>query len=99
MGVQGFQQGLADQMLAGYRRSMGGAGTAGSLNQGLDDDAVLDVEGQLASALRRRAAAHAVGKTGNLADVLDLDPAALNGQFRRPVALGTVKLDLLLYFR
>ena len=58
---------------------------ADGLDQGLLDDAVLDVEGQLAGALLRRAPADAVGQAGDVLDFLGLHPPALLGDGRRAV--------------
>ena len=62
VGVQGLEDGLARQDLRGHGRRMGHAGAADGLDQGFLDDAVLDVEGQLAGALLGSAPAHAVGE-------------------------------------
>ena len=58
---------------------MGHAGAAQGLHQGLLDDAVLHVQGQLAGALLGGAPAHTVGQTGDVLDLLGLDPFALFG--------------------
>ncbi len=55
------------------------------LDQGLLDDAVLDVEGQLAGALLRRAPADAVRQAGDVLDFLGLHPFALFGDGRGTV--------------
>ena len=69
---------------------MGHAGAADGLHQRLLNDAVLDIQRQLAGALLGGAPAHAVGKTGNIGDFLGLDPLALLGDGSRTVisALG-----------
>ena len=53
------------------------AGTTERFNQCFFDDAVFDVERQLAAALLRRAPANAVGKAGDIADLVCLYPASL----------------------
>ena len=69
---------------------MGHAGAAQSLHQGLFNNAVFDVERQLARALLGGAPAHTVGQTGDILDLLGLDPLALLGDGSRTVvrALG-----------
>ena len=76
---------LPEQDLGGHGRGMGHAGAADGLHQGLLDDAVLDVQGQLAGALLGRAPADAVGEAGDVLDLLGLDPAAFLGDGRRAV--------------
>ena len=70
VGVQGLQQGLAGQDLAGHGSGMGHAAAADGLYQRLLNDAILDIQGQLAGALLRRAPANAVGKAGDIADLV-----------------------------
>ena len=77
VGVQGLKDGLAGQDLGSHGGGVGHAGAAQGLDQGFFDDAVLDVEGELAGALLGCAPAHAVGETGNVLDLLGLDPFAL----------------------
>ena len=74
VGVQGLQDGLADEDLAGHGGGVGHAGAAQGLHQGLLDDALLDVQGQLAGALLGSAPAHAVSEAGDILDLLGLDP-------------------------
>ena len=90
VGVQRLQDGLADEDLGGHGGGVGHAGAAQGLHQSLFDDAVLDVQGQLAGALLGSAPAHAVGKAADVADFLGLDPLALLGNGSRTVicALG-----------
>ena len=90
VGVEGLENGLADQDLRCHSGGVGHAGAADGLNQGLFDDAVLDVQGQLAGALLGCAPAHAVGEAGNILDLLGLNPFALFGDGSRAVicALG-----------
>ena len=49
------------------------------LDEGLLDDALLDVERQLAGTLLRGAPAHTVREAGDVGDLLGLDPLALLG--------------------
>ena len=76
---------------------MGHAGAADGLHQCFLDDAVLDVECQLAGALLRSTPADAVGKTADILDFLRLHPLALFGDRRRTVVCalgnGTHMLD------
>ena len=58
---------------------MGHAGAADGLHQSLLNDAVFHVQRQLAGALLRSAPADAVGKAGDVADLLGLHPFALLG--------------------
>ena len=58
---------------------MGHAGAAQGFHQRFLNDAVLDVEGQLAGALLGCAPAHTMGKAGDVADFLGLHPLALFG--------------------
>ena len=69
---------------------MGHTGTADGLDQSLFDDAVLDIQAQLACALLRCAPAHAMGKAGDILDFLCLHPFALFGNGSRAMirALG-----------
>lgn len=66
------------------------AGAADGFHQRFFDDAALDVQRQLAAALLRRAPANAVGQTGDVLDLLGLNPFALFRDGRRAVvrALG-----------
>ncbi len=56
---------------------MGHAGAADGLNERLFDDAILNVERQLACALLGSAPANAMSKAGNILDLLSLNPLAL----------------------
>ncbi len=67
------------QDLAGHGGGVGHAGAAQSLHQGLLDDAVLDVQGQLAGALLGSAPADTVGEAADVLDLLGLDPLTLLG--------------------
>ena len=64
---------------------MGHARAADGLNEGLLDDAVLDVQRELAGALLRCAPTHTVRKTGDVGNLLSLDPLALLGDGRGAV--------------
>ena len=85
VGVQRFENGLADQDLGSHGSRMGHARAADGLDQSLLNDALLDVERQLAGALLGRAPADAVGEAGNIGDLLGLDPLALFGDRGRTV--------------
>ena len=63
----------------GHSGGMGHAGAADGLHQGFLNDAVLHVQGQLAGALLGSAPADAMGKAGDVGDLLGLDPLALLG--------------------
>ncbi len=54
-------------------------GAADGLNEGLLDDAVLDVQGQLAGTLLRCAPAHTVRVAADVLNFIGLDPLALFG--------------------
>ena len=71
--------GLADEDLGRHRGGVGHAGAADGLDQRLLNDALLDVERQLARALLGSAPADAVGKAGNVGELLGLHPLALFG--------------------
>ena len=58
---------------------MGHAGAADGLHQSLLNDALLDVQGQLAGTLLGSTPADTVGKTADVLDLLSLDPLALFG--------------------
>ncbi len=90
VGIQRLKDGLARQNFAGHRGGMGHAGAAERFHQRLFDDAVLDVQAQLARALLRRAPADTVGIAGDVGDFLRLYPLALFRNGRRSVvrALG-----------
>ena len=74
IGVQRLKNGLAGQNLAGHRGGMGHAGAADDLHESLLNDAVLDVQAQLAGALLGRAAADTVGVAGDIFDFPGLNP-------------------------
>ncbi len=69
---------------------MGHAGAADGLYQRFLNDAVFHIQGQLAGALLGCAPADAMGKAGDIADLLGLHPLALFGNGSRAVisALG-----------
>ena len=69
---------------------MGHTRAAEGLNEALLDDAVLDVEGELARTLLRGAPAHTVREARDVRDLLGLNPLALLGDGRGAVvcALG-----------
>ena len=83
VGVQSFQNGLAGQDLACHSSRVGHAGAADGLHQSLFDDAVLDVQRQLAGALLRCTPAHTVGVAADVLDLIGLDPCALFGDGSR----------------
>ena len=64
---------------------MSHAGAAESLDESFLDDAVLDVERELAGALLGSAPADAVGEPAYILYLLDLDPLALFGYGVRAV--------------
>ena len=79
VGVERLKNGLADEDLGRHRGGVGHAGAADGLDQRLLNDALLDVERQLARALLWSAPADAVGKAGNVGELLGLHPLALFG--------------------
>ena len=85
VGVQRLEDGLAGQDLGGHGGGVGHAGAADGLDQGFLDDALLDVQGQLAGALLGRAPAHAVGEAGDVLDLLGLHPPPFLGDGRGTV--------------
>ncbi len=84
IGVEGLEDGLAGQGSLPPWRPSGHARAADHLDQGLLDDAVLDVEGQFAGALLGRAPADPVGQTGDVLDFLGLGPPAFLGMGAGP---------------
>jgi hypothetical protein len=64
---------------------VGHTGAADGLNQSFFDNTVLNVQGELASALLRCTPAHTVGVCGNVGDLLCLNPLALFGNGSRTV--------------
>ena len=80
-----FENRLAGQNLSGHGGGMGHAGAADRLHQRFLDDAVLDVQRELAGSLLGSAPAHAVGQTGNVGHFLDLRPSAFLRNRRRAV--------------
>ena len=67
VGVEGLEDGLADEDLGSHGGGMGHAGAADGLDQCFFDDAVLDVQAELTCALLRCAPAHAMRKAGDIA--------------------------------
>ena len=92
------QQGLADQDLGSHSGGVGHAGAAQGLDQSLLDDALLNVQGQLASALLRCAPAHAVGEAADVLDALGLNPLTLFGNGSRTVVSALTHGAHVLYF-
>ena len=92
VGVERFENRFALQNLGRHRRRMRHTRAAARFDERLLDNALLDVQGQLAHALLRRAPADAMGEAGDVADLVRLDPLALFGNGRRPV-LGTLGDD------
>ena len=64
---------------------MGHAGAADGLNEGLLDDAVLDVQAQLAGTLLGSTPAHTMGVAADILNFIRLDPLALFGDGRGTV--------------
>ena len=58
---------------------MGHAGAPQGLHESLFNDALLDVQRQLAGTLLGSAPAHTVGETGDILDFLGLNPLSLLG--------------------
>ena len=79
VGVEGLEDGLTGKDLGSHGGRVGHARAADGLNEGLLDDAVLDVLRELAGALLRCAPTHTVRKTGDVGNLLSLDPLALLG--------------------
>ena len=77
---------------------MGHTGTSDGLHQGLLDDAVLDVQRQLARALLRRALVHTVGIAADVLDLIRLYPLALFGNGRRSVVRTLLYNTHVFYF-
>ena len=86
------------QDLSGHSGGVGHAGAADGLHQSLLDDAVFDVQGQLAGTLLRGAPAHAVGQAADVGDLLGLDPLALLGNGRGAVVGALGDRTHVLYF-
>ena len=85
VGVQSLKNGLLREDLGGHGGGVGHARTADGLDKGLLDDALLDVEAQLAGTLLRGAPAHTVGVAGDVLKLLGLYPCTLFGDRRRTV--------------
>jgi len=98
VGVERLENGLADQDLGGHGGGMGHAGAAQGLHETLFNDAVLDVERQLAGTLLRSAPAHTVRETGDVLDFLGLNPFTLFRDRRRSVIRALRDRAHMLYF-
>ncbi len=83
VGIHRFKDGFAGQYFGGHGGAVGHAGAAQGFDEGFLDDAVLDIERQLAGALLGRAPAHAVGKAADILDLLRFDPLSLLGDGSR----------------
>ena len=85
-----LEDGLTGKDLGSHGGGVRHAGAADGFDQRLLDDAVLDVQRELAGALLGGAPTHAVGEAGDVGDLLGLDPLALLGDGRGAVvcALG-----------
>ena len=79
VGVQSLQNGLAGQDLTSHSGGVGHAGAADGLNEGLLDDAVLDVQAQLAGTLLGSAPAHTMGVAADVLNFISLYPFAFFG--------------------
>ena len=66
VGVEGLEDGLTGKDLGSHGGRVGHTRAADGLNEGLLDDAVLDVQRELAGALLRCAPTHTVRKTGDV---------------------------------
>ena len=90
VGVQRLEDGLTGKDLGSHGGGVRHAGAADGFDQRLLDDAVLDVQRELAGALLGGAPTHTVGEAGDVGDLLGLDPLALLGDGRGAVvcALG-----------
>ena len=85
VGVQSLEDGLLGKNLGGHGCGVGHARAADGLDEGLLDDALLDVEAQLAATLLRCAPADAVGVARDVLKLLCLNPGAFLGNWRGPV--------------
>ena len=72
--VQGFENGKSGEDLRCHSCRVGHSGTSEGLHQSFLDDAVLDVQGQLAGTLLRCAPAHTMCVTGNVLNLFCLHP-------------------------
>ena len=77
---------------------MGHAGAADGFHQRFFDDAVLDVQAQLARTLLRRAPAHTVGITRDVLDFLRLNPLSLFRDGRGAVVRALGDADHVFHF-
>ena len=98
VGVQSFEDGLADEDLRSHGGGMRHAGAADGFDESFLDDAVFHVEGELAGALLRRTPADTVRKAGNVADLLRLDPLAFLRNGRRAMVCTLCNRAHMLYF-
>ena len=79
VGVQSLEHGLAGQDFRSHGGGVGHAGAADGFDEGFLDDALLHIEGQLASTLLRSAPTHTVGKAGDVLNLGGLRPGTLLG--------------------
>jgi hypothetical protein len=77
---------------------VGHTGAAQGFHQSFFDDTLLNVQGQLAATLLGSAPANAVGKTADIADLLDLHPLTLFGDGSRAVVSTFAYGAHVLYF-
>ena len=92
VGVEGFEDGLTGEDLRRHRRRVGHTGTSDGLHEGFLDDAVFDVQGQLAGALLGGAPADAVGQAGDVFNFVGFYPFAFFGD-RGGAVLGALRDD------
>ena len=76
VGVERLEHRETREDLSRHRRGVRHAGAADRLDEGFLDDAVLDVERELASALLRCAPANTMREAADILDVLGFDPFA-----------------------
>jgi len=90
VGVEGLEDGLLGEDLGGHGGGVRHARAADGLDEALLDNALLDVEAELAGALLRRTPADTMGVAGDVRDLFRLNPLALFGNGCRSVvcALG-----------
>ena len=85
VGVESLEDGLTGKDLGSHGGGVGHARAADGLDEGLLDDALLDVQRELAGTLLGGAPAHTVREAGDVLDLLGLDPLALLGDGRGTV--------------
>ena len=78
-GIASLEDGLAGKDLGGHGGGVGHARAADGLDEGLLDDALLDVKRKLAGTLLRGAPTHTVREARDVGNLLGLDPLALLG--------------------